>query len=434
MITANVGRLSMGDPYPVSNLHTPNPNDADPGVRADRITTAGSSDVLDRLSHPALIAAGLVTVIGLDAIRRKLGDRWPIKRAQIWDHVDRELERTLGAADIFLRTDDVSYTIAQPGSDRYAAQAVCFSVLQEVLKFFLGESRAADIDVRTVSSIVGGQMTSQPVDLTKLRRGGPTAGTGSVAETPAEQLAAAVTGPLADHAPAAAHWKPPLLGRSSIIELSPTKRGNFDLKLSVEGVWNLKRGVLTSFLVERNGVRGKTDVAELEEIDVATLVYVSTLLDEQAEQGGALTLHLPLSFTSLATQRTRQRLLSLTQPVREAMRRTVLLEIVDLDPGVPPSRLIEVVGLVHSLFVGIIGRVKPTKAALAAVKGCGLRGVAVNAEQLNPYQPEFDARLKAFAALSRDVSPNLIIHGLPNTRLVDVATAAGFTHASTSEG
>ncbi len=405
-------------------------NETEAGVRADRITTAGASDVLDRLSHPALIGAGLVTVIGLDAIRRKLGDRWPIKRAQIWDHVERELERTLSAADIFLRTDDVSYTIAQPGSDRYAAQAVCFTILQDVLKFFLGESRAADIDVRTVSSIVGGQMLSQPVDLTKLRRGGPS----SVAETPAEQLAATATGPLADHAPAAAHWKPPLVGRSSIIELSPTKRGAFDLKLSVEGVWNLKRGVLTSFLIERNGVRGKTDVADLEEIDVTTLAYVSTLLDEQVQQGGALTLHLPLSFTSLATQRTRQRLLSLTQPVREAMRRTVLLEIVDLDPGVPPSRLIEVVGLVHSLFVGIIGRVKPTKAALAAVKGCGLRGVAVNAEHLNPHQLEFDARLKAFAALSRDVSPNLLVHGLPNLKLIDVAAAAGFTHASTTEG
>jgi len=430
VVTRNVALLFVGDDHSVSNLHAPNLIDADPGVRADRITTAGASDVLDRLSHPALIAAGLVTVIGLDAIRRKLGDRWPIKRAQIWDHVERELERTLSAADIFLRTDDVSYTIAQPGSDRYAAQAVCFTILQDVLKFFLGESRAADIDVRTVSSIVGGQMTSQPVDLTKLRRGG----SGAVAETPAEQLAAAVTGPLADHAPAAAHWKPPLAGRSSIIELSPTKRGSFDLKLSVEGVWNLKRGVLTSFVIERHGVRGKTDVAELEEIDVATLAYVSTLLDEQGEQGGALTLHLPLSFTSLATQRTRQRLLSLTQPVREAMRRTVLLEIVDLDPGVPPSRLIEVVGLVHSLFVGIIGRVKPTKAALAAVKGCGLRGVAINAEHLAPNQPEFDARLKAFAALSRDVSPNLLVHGLPNLKLIDVATAAGFTHASTTEG
>jgi len=414
----------------VSSLRAPPIIDVAAGVRADRITAAGASDVLDRLSTPALLDAGLVSVIGLDAIRRKLGDRWPLKRAQIWDHVERELERTLSPADIFLRTDDVSYTIAQPGSDRYAAQAVCFSILQDVLKFFLGESRTADIDVRAVSSIAGGQMTSQPVDLTKLRRGSAPR---SPVETSAEQLAAAVTGPLADHAPAAAHWKPPLAGRSSVVALSPAKRGAFDLTLKVEGVWNLKRGVITSFLIERDGVRGKADMAELEEIDVATLVYASTLLDEQAEQGGSLTLHLPLSFTSLATQRTRQRLLDLTHGVREAMRRTVLLEIADLDPGVPPSRLIEVVGLVRSLCVGIIGRVRPTKAALAAVKGCGLRGVAVSAEHLGPHQPEFDARLKAFVALAKDVSPNLLIHGLPDSKLIDAAAAAGFTHASASE-
>ena len=387
--------------------------------------------MLDRLSNPALLDAGLVNVIGLDAIRRKLGERWTIKRGQVWDHVERELERTLSPADIFLRMDDVSYSIAQPGSDRYAAQAVCFSILQDVLKFFLGELRIADIDVRMVSSIADGRLTSQPVDLTKLRRGTPVAPTEG---TSAEQLAAATPGPLAEQAPAAAHWKPPLAGRSSVIELSAPKRGGFDLKLNVQSVWNLKRGLITSFLIEHDGGRPAADVAELEEIDVATLVYASTLLEEHVEQGGPLTLHLPLSFTSLATQRTRQRLLSLTQSVREPMRHSVLLEIADLDPGIPPSRLIEVVGLMRSLWVGIIGRVKPTKAALAAVKGCGLRGVAISADQLAPQQPEFGGRLKAFAHLAREVSPNLLIHGLPDPRLIDAAAAAGFSHGSTTEG
>ncbi len=400
-------------------------------TRADRITAAGATEILDRISNPALLNAGLVSVIGLDAIRRKLGDRWTVKRTQIWDHVDRELERTLGPADIFLRIDEVSYTIAQPGSDRYAAQGVCFTILQGVLKFFLGEARAADMDVRAVSSIAGGQMTSAPVDLTKLKR--PSSDGQAAAETPAEQLAAAVTGPLADHAPAATHWKPPLAGRSSIIELAPPKRGGFDLKLRVDGVWNLRKGLITSFVVEREGVRTKTDVVDLEEIDVATAVYASTLLEEQLEQGGPLTLHVPLSFASLATQRSRQRLLALTQSVRESMRGSVLIEIADLDPGVPPSRLIEVVGLVRSLCLGVIGRIKPSKAAISAVKGCGLRGVAVDADLLAPRQPEFDARLKAFVALSKNVSPNLLLHGLPDPRMVDQAASAGFTHASVGE-
>jgi hypothetical protein len=405
--------------------------------RADRITAAGAQDMLERLQNAALLDSGVVNVIGLDAIRRKLGDRWPAKRAQIWEHVERELDRGLSPADIYFRTDEISYMIAQPGAAGFAAQSVCMSILQEVLKFFLGESRFADIDVRTVTAIEGNQVTSAAVDLIKLRRGVATApssaGPASI-ETPAEQLAHAVTGPLADQAPAPAPWKPPLAGRSSIIELEPPKREPFDLKLTVDGVWNLRRGLITSFLIERGGVGLHTDAADLAEIDVATFAYAAVILEEQARQGGPLTLHVPISFTSLATQRTRDRLLSLTQSVREAMRKAVLLEICGLDAGVPPSRLIEVVGLMRSLCVGVVGRVQPTKAALAAAKGCGLRAVAVEADLLAPHKPEYDARLKAFVTLARPVSPNLLIHGLRDLKQIDLAAATGFSHASVAMG
>jgi len=409
--------------------------------RADRITEAGARDMLERLQNTALLESGAVNVIGLDAIRRKLGDRWPAKRSQIWDHVERELDRHLGPADLFFRTDEASYLIAQPGASGFAAQAVCMTMLQEVLKFFLGESRFADIEVRNVTAIQGNQITSTPVDLTRLRRGGG-AGTGAgaaassaaPADAPGARVGASTSGPLADQAPAAPAWKPPLAGRSTVIDLEPPKREPFDLKLTVDGVWNLRRGLITSFLVERRGVALRTDAADLAEIDVATFAYASVILEEHERQGGPLSLHVPISFTSLATQRTRDRLLSLTQSVREAMRKTVILEICGLDAGVPPSRLIEVVGLIRSLCVGVVGRVKPSKAALAAAQGCGLRGLAIEADLLATDKPEVEARLKAFVALARPISPNLLIHGLHDQRQVDLAAAAGFTHASVTTG
>ena len=396
--------------------------------RGDRITAAGARDMLERLQSAAMLESGAVNVIGLDAIRRKVGDRWPQKRAHIWEHVEREIERHLSPADIFFRTDDVSYMIAQPGAGGFAAQAVCLTILQEVLRFFLGASLFADINVRAVTSIVGDQMVSTPVDLAKLRR--PLDTPTTIAEPTAETPAKAPAGGLADQAPAPPPWKPPLAGRSSIVELAPPKREPFDLNLQVDGVWNLKRGMITSFLIERGGVGVRTDAADLEEIDVATFAYASVLLEEQARQGGPLTLHVPVSFSSLATLRTRSRLLGLTQSVREAMRAAVLLEICGLDAGVPPSRLIEVVGLVRSLCVGVIGRVRPTKPALAAARGCGLRAIAVEADFLGLAQPDPEARLKAFMAVAREVSPNVLAHGLRDFKQIDLVAAAGFSHAS----
>jgi hypothetical protein len=402
---------------------------ASAGARVDRIASAGARDTLERIQNSALLGTGAVNMIGLDAIRRKLGDRWPAKRARVWEHVELELERKLGPADLSVRVDDINYLIAAPSTPGFAAQALCLTVLQDVLKFFLGEIRSGDITMRTVTDLSGGSIVSAPVDLSRLPRPGEVTRLEPVAEPPAAAAAEPADG-LVDHTAPLKDWKPPLAGRVTVVELAVPKQEPFDLRLTVEPVWNLRRGLITSFLIERTGAPEGAKAAEFEEIDVATFAYAATLLEEQARQGGPLTLHLPVSFSSLAVQRTRVRLMTLTQSVREAMRASVLLEICGLDAGVPPSRLIEVVGLVRSLCGGVLGRVRPSRSALAAVKGCGLRALVIEAPLLALSQGDGPARMKAFTGAAQGVSPNLIVHGLPLATMIDEATAAGFTHAS----
>lgn len=395
-------------------------------ARVHRIASAAARDTLERISGSDILGSGAVNMIGLEAIRRQVGERWSRKAPSVWEHVEREIERTLGPTGVFVRMDDVTYLIALPGEEGFAAQAVCLTILQDVLKFFLGELRWGDVSLRQVTSVEGGMVSSAEVDAAALRRRPPPA----AAETPAERSAEAVSGPLADHAPAPKPWQPPLAGRTHSANLAPPKRQPFQLDLKVEPVWNLRRGLITSFLIDRRGAPARTEPADLEEMDVATIAYVSSLLQEHASQGGPLALHLPLSFASLATQRSRERLATLSRPMREAMRSAVIIEIDALDPGVPPSRLIDVVGLVRSLCGGVLARVRPSKAALLAVRGCGLRGVVADAAWLGLSAGEAPARLKAYATLARDIAPNVLVHGLPRPEMIDDATAAGFTHAS----
>ena len=136
---------------------------------------------------------------------------------------------------------------------------------------------------------------------------------------------------------------------------------------------------------------------------MATFAYVSTLLEESADQGGPLTLHVPVSFASLAILRTRLRIFRLSRSVREPMRAGMLLEIDALDDGVPPSRLVEVVGMVRSLCAGVLGRVRPT-GRLRGGQGCGLRGVVVDAPLLGLSQGDVQMRLKAFVTAAQAVT------------------------------
>ncbi len=410
-----------------------------PEGRVDRIASAAALDMLERLQAPALLASGAVNLIGLDAIRAKLGDRWESKRARVWEHVEREIERAIGPANLSVRLDDTNYLIALPAMPGLAAQATCLTVLQDVLKFFLGELRPADIAVRNVLAIEGSEIISAPVDLRRLPMGGAapaSAAAPAPASTPRQGASAPSPAPpssaimLGDQAQAAPEWRPPLGGRFLRERLEPPKRPPFELTLTDEPVWNLRQGLITSFTIDRAGAPPVADAPVQEEIDVAVFRHVANLLQEHASQGGPFVLHAPVHFMSLATQRTRLRLLGLTQPVREAMRKMVLLEICGLDAGVPPSRLIEVIGLVRSLCGGVLGRVRPSRPALAAVRGCGLRGIVIEAPLLSPQGHDGEARLRLFVAAAQALSPNLIIHGLPSPGLIDAAAAAGFTHAS----
>jgi hypothetical protein len=394
----------------------------------DRIESAGARETVERIANASLLATGAVNIIGLDAIRRELGARWPQKAPRVWEHVERELDRTLGAAALFVRIDDVSYLIALPGETGFGAQAICLGIIQEVLRFFLGELKPGDLSVREVAGIENGEIASRPVDLSRLRRQPPANDLALVAQAPKASAAAAE--PLADHAPEPQAWRPPLAGRTTTIPLAPPKRDPFDLVLRVEPVWNLRRGLITSFVVDPKGVPDQPQFSDIEEADAATFAYLSKLLVEHRAQGGPLALHVPVSFASLATQRSRERLIRITQAVRESMRASVLLEIDGLHSGVPPSRLIEVVGLIRSLCAGVLGRVRPTRSALAAARGCGLRGVVAEAAWLVPQGGDWAGRLKAYAAVAHAIAPNIIIHGLPRPEMVDEATTAGFTHAS----
>ena len=318
------------------------------------------------------------------------------KRSRVWEHVELELQRKLGPADLAVRVDDINYLIAAPSAQGFAAQALCLSVLQDVLKFFLGEIKTGDIAVRTVTELSGGAIVSAPVDLARLPRpGDPPPPEPAVAAAP--ESAPTTVDALVDHHAPLKDWKPPLAGRTSVIELGLPKEEPFDLTLTVEPVWNLRRNLITSPSWWSAPARPeKAEPAELEEIDVAAFAYAATLLEEHERQGGSLTLHVPVSFSSLAVQHSRLRLLKLTESVREAMRASVLMGY-GLDAGVPPSRLIEAAGLVRSLCAGVLGRVRPSRSALAAVKGCGLRALVIEAPLLGLGQGDGSARMKALS-------------------------------------
>ena len=389
-------------------------HDAAIGPRVDRVVSGETREALSRLEGADVLRAGGANLIGLDAIRAKLGDRWPAKRARVWEHVERDLEKRLSPTDMVLRLDEVNYLVAISGASRFAAQATCMHALKDVLQFFLGETRMIDIAVRTVSSVEGGAVTSAPLDPAEIER--------EAARPQAEPS-------LSDHA--AEEWRPPLAGRTHRSSFYGAKRHPIEVSIAVEPVVNLRRDLVTSFLVDRKAVPGVTDPSDRLQVDAAVLTYAITLLQEHKARGGKLTLHLPVSYSSIASVKAREATLRMLRLMQAVARETALIEIDDLDAGIPPSRLLEVVSLIKPFCLGVLGRVRPTRKALDAVKGCGLKGLVIDAGGGIGRSPAEDAIvLRAFVEAGGQIAPNLIVHGLADPVMIEVAKAAGVTHAS----
>jgi hypothetical protein len=382
-------------------------------TRIDRIAGADAEHVLERLDGSEALQGGAVNIIGLDSVREKLGERWPAKRSRVWEHVERELERRLGPQDLHFRLDEVNYLVGMPTTPKFMAQAACLAILQDVLRFFLGESTMRDVMVRMVSSVKGGEIVSQSVDPVSIL-----------------ENAAKAAGALGEQVQPAPEWKPPLAGRTHSESFVTQARRRAEVKMGVEGVWNLRRGMIASFVLERVVNPALAHPADINRADCAVMAYAVSLLQEHRQQGGRLTLHLPLTYASAATRQSRERVLSVLAPVRDLLRSTVLFELTDLDAGVPPSRLIEVVALMKPFCMGVLARVQPTRKALAAVKSCGLQGVALDALALDRRSAELGGLMRAFTEAAQGGAPNVLVHNLANAQLSVLAAKAGMTHAS----
>src|SRR5438309_2388723 len=112
-----------------------------PGVM--RLVSAGVEESLKRFGDPALLAAGKVNVISLEAIEKRLGARWELKRDQVYDFTRRLLERSVGTSGFFTRVSTTDFFIVHADLSRLSGQAACVRYLREVLNHFLGADTQA---------------------------------------------------------------------------------------------------------------------------------------------------------------------------------------------------------------------------------------------------------------------------------------------------
>jgi hypothetical protein len=391
-----------------------------------RLIDADARSALRALEDSSLVDEGRVNLLGLDAIVRRLGARWPMRREQVHEHVVKVLERRLEAEDYFVRVSDNDYLAVHPRLSRFAARATCLTIMRELLTHFLGEALPTDLAVREVTALSEAGLEARLVPVAQLE-----------AEEPRSFAPTGASAPRAADAPAAESQS--FLDRRGVflassgrpIRVECAMEPCFRLGETVQNIgFRIDPSVIDLDNHERLGAEAlrRFSTADLEHVDVTALT--SGLARLKREGGGAA---LPMllatgSYSTLASRRGRANLLAALREAAHGAAHRLICEIRNIE-GVPPSMLLDAAAAVRPFCYAVIGRLDaPPDRRVRGISGCGLNGLSFDAHAAD-HEPLLTEVIAGIAAAKR-VARSVILHGLANPDQLAAAGRAGATHAS----
>lgn len=391
-----------------------------------RIMSAGLADTLARYQDPALLEAGKINLITLDAIAQRFGARWPQRQDEVYRHVERTIQRHLGRHGSFARISETDYLVCQPDLGRFSGQAACLRRLKEIQTYFLRDSTQAEAGVLQVTRVTAREVDAEKIDPEQVEHGEEA----EHAELPAAgdfATSEALEGLTVDR------WSPFVASDGRELRVSCALEPVFELKGFSRIGFRMARGVrLVATEAELTpAMVSQLSRADILRIDLATIARGMDRLRAESSGEQDPSLIVPVSFTSLSNERTRVEIVTLLTAARSLVRKGIICEICDIE-GAPASALLEATSVIRPVSLFVVGRLDVTPPASATVREMKRAGFqAVSAEcPANLGQAEFLGWGKATVAAARRVARSVLIYRTDSARQAGLAAALGATHAS----
>jgi len=141
-----------------------------------------------------------------------------------------------------------------------------------------------------------------------------------------------------------------------------------------------------------------------------------------------------LSFASLSNSRARQALIAKAGNLQAQLKQAAICELVDIESGVPVTRLDELHSLIKPFFRSVWLQVQPRRALVETARAARIQGLSVRAGELGADREGVAKGMRAFMGLVQGAAPVFTVTSLPTRDLMIEAMAAGFTHATLRAG
>jgi hypothetical protein len=341
-----------------------------------------------------------------------------MRQPQVYDHVDRTLERYLGLDGYFLRVSETDYIICQPHLSRFAGQAAAIRYLREILSHFLGESHLADHGVHEVSAISSNALEANRVDARRVE-------VAELHEEQARKAAQPVEAPRTVD-----RWTPFTAVDGRTLRVSCALEPVFELKSFGRIGFRLSRRVLVVDTDEElpPGALANLSRSDILRIDLATIARGIDRLHAAGAEERQPSLIVPVSFTSLSSQAGRHQIVDMLKEANEFVSRGVICEVHDIE-GVPQVALLSAVSLIRPFALFVVGYLNQTPQSLSQLKGAGLQAISLSCPTQKNEQ-EFLSWAKASIEAAKQIAKSVLVYRAASARDAGMLALLGATHAS----
>jgi hypothetical protein len=400
----------------------PDSNPPQVSREAPRRLDPGTMGGLEPFLNSPLLASGQINLLSLDPIAERLGARWPARRDPIYDYVERALERHIGARGHIQRVSETDFLVVLPDEGKFTAQARCLRALREVLTYFLGEARPADLTVREVSRITPEGLEAVLVD--------PVAVIAAADIEEAQRAASKASARTMDR------WTPFVASDGRKVRVSCVLEPVFELKHHTRIGYRIARRVLRTDTEEALTASEIQNLsrADIERIDLATIARGLDRLRTDAGHERQLSLIVPVSYTSLSNRGGRAALAALFGEAKALVRAGVICEICDIE-GVPQVGLTEAISLIKPYCMFAIGHLRAAADhGLDSLRDAGLHAVSFEAPPGLVDDAEFLGWAKGAITAAKRIAKSVIIYRLDAPRHAGIVGLLGASHASLRSG
>ena len=311
------------------------------------------------------IPAAKIQVLGLAAIKKRLGPKWDPLSGLIHRLFEKTIAQEQGPSDHFISLDELSYAVTFHDLSLNEANIACLAIAKKVCQLLFGEQG----DEVSVRNIVGEIAGTALLDVSRL---------GSLIEASVENGGRQTVVTRSDESgnPAALIWvseEPESFARSPIehIRTAHALIDPLGLRLGFFPVWELERDQSNAvFLLPFRGssnhvaITGQRTLVSLDrmlvsQIEIALLNAAAAYAQRLHGEQKICAVGVGVSYDSLASLGTRVRYLTALQKVVTSLSNPLWLRIENIPVGAPLMRVAELVAKLKVVRVRVSVEFEP---------------------------------------------------------------------------